>query len=123
MKIPIQYALTYPKRVDSKVKRLSLTQCQKLTFFEPDLETFICLPAAMEAVKRDGLSPAILNGANEEAVALFLAGKISFLSIGELVGETMERIPSKKDFTLEDVLEADRAAKDCVKNLSSRYQL
>lgn len=119
MRIPIQYALTYPRRVESGVARLSLSKIGKLTFFEPDYETFACLPAAIEAVKRDGLAPAILNGANEEAVALFLAGNIPFLRIGELVREALERVPSKDDFTLEDVLEADRAAKDCVKTLAA----
>ena len=73
-------------------------------------------------MKRDGLAPAILNGANEEAVALFLAGEIPFLQIGELVREALERVPSQDDFTLEDVLEADRAAKDCVKTLAACYR-
>ena len=122
MRIPIQYALTYPQRVGSGVRRLSLADWGKLTFFEPDCETFSCLPAAIEAVKRDGLAPAILNGANEEAVALFLAGEIPFLQIGELVREALERVPSQDDFTLEDVLEADRAAKDCVKTLAACYR-
>ena len=73
-------------------------------------------------MKRDVLAPAILNGANEEAVALFLAGEIPFLQIGELVREALERVPSQDDFTLEDVLEADRAAKDCVKALAACYR-
>ena len=112
MKIPIQYALTYPERYPCDVPRLSLTQCGRLTFFEPDMETFECLPACIEAIHRGGLYPALVNGANEQAVALFLQEKIKFLQIGELVRRALNEIPVKQEqYRLEDVFDADRAAR------------
>ncbi len=85
MRIPIQYALTYPARVPSGVKPLSLADMGKLTFFDPDLETFVCLRVCIDAARIGGLYPCAANAANEEAVALFRKGRIRFLQIGELV--------------------------------------
>lgn len=111
MRLPIQYALTYPKRADNAFERLSLTDIGTLTFERPDTETFRCLPLCIKAVKQGGLAPAIVNGAGEEAVGLFLAGKIKFLEIAELAEKSLCAVYNKKDITLEDVLSADSEAR------------
>ncbi|MDY4191050.1 MAG: 1-deoxy-D-xylulose-5-phosphate reductoisomerase, partial [Oscillospiraceae bacterium] len=87
MQIPIQYALTWPDRLPSTVKPLSLTDYGKLTFYKPDLETFTCLRTCLAAIRQGGLRPCAANGANEKAVELFLQGKLRFLQIGEIVEE------------------------------------
>ena len=115
MKIPIQYALLYPDRVECPTKRLSLTDYGTLTFAKPDYETFDCLTACIKAITQGGNMPAVVNGANEEAVAAFLDGKISFLRIGELVTAALENIEKKEITCLEDVLEADKAARNFIK--------
>ncbi|MGN0458210.1 MAG: 1-deoxy-D-xylulose-5-phosphate reductoisomerase [Eubacterium sp.] len=114
MRIPIQYALTYPERVQSPVKELSLADYGKLTFFEPDYETFKCINVCKQAIELGGLHPAAANGANEESVRLFLNGKIKFTDIAYLNNEAMKNAPDKKDFTLQDVLDADSAARNYV---------
>lgn len=114
MRIPIQYALTYPKRLDSPVKPLSLSDYGKLTFFEPDYETFKCINVCKEAISLGGLHPAAANGANEESVKLFLNGKIKFNDIAYLNYKAMKNAPEKENFNLQDVLDADRAARDYV---------
>lgn len=114
MRIPIQYALTYPERLASPVKELSLTDYGKLTFFEPDYDTFKCINVCKRAIEMGGLHPAAANGANEESVKLFLNGKIKFTDIAYLNNKAMENAADKKDFTLQDVLDADRAARDFV---------
>ncbi len=114
MRIPIQYALTYPERVPSPVDELSLTDYGKLTFFEPDYYTFKCINVCKDAIALGGLHPAAANGANEESVKLFLNGKIKFTDIAYLNNEAMKNAPEISDFTLQDVLDADRAARDFV---------
>ena len=114
MRIPIQYALTYPERLESPVKALSLADYGKLTFFEPDYETFKCINVCKEAIALGGLHPAAANGANEESVRLFLNGKIKFNDIAYLNGEAMKNAPDKNDYTLQDVLDTDRAAREYV---------
>ncbi len=114
MRIPIQYALTYPEREASPVKELSLTDYAKLTFYEPDYETFKCIDVCKNAIKLGGLHPAAANGANEESVKLFLQGKIKFTDIAYLNNEAMIRACDKNDFTLKDVLEADKKARNYV---------
>ncbi len=114
MRIPIQYALTYPERVASSVKPLSLAEIGTLTFNEPDYDTFLCLKAAKKSLSIGGTAPAIANGANEVANALFREGKIPFLRIGELVTSAVEEVPSSELRTLEDVLSADKAAREYV---------
>lgn len=116
MRIPIQYALTYPEREPSPVAPLSLADYGKLTFFEPDYETFKCINVCKNAIEKGGLYPAAANGANEESVKLFLEGKIKFTDIAYLNEEAMLKAPCKKDFTLNDVLEADRLAREYVRN-------
>jgi len=110
MRIPIQYALTYPERYPCPTKRLSLIDYGKLTFAEPDEDTFVCLKACKQAITKGGLYPTVVNGANEQAVALFLEDKISFAQIGELVEESLS-LPMEETVNLESILEADRAAR------------
>lgn len=116
MRIPIQYAITYPKRYPSPVKQLSFTDYGKLTFFEPDYETFKCLRACKEAIKRGGLCAAAANGANEVANKLFRERKISFLDIGDLVMEAMLNQDNIEAENVEDVLNADKKARGFVLN-------
>ena len=114
MRIPIQYALTYPDRKPSPVKYLSLADYGKLTFFEPDYATFKCINVCKDAIERGGVHPAAANGANEESVRLFLDGKIKFGDIAYLNNEAMKNAPDITDFTLQDVLDADAAARQYV---------
>ena len=114
MRIPIQYALTWPQRRPSPVGRLDLAKACTLSFYEPDYETFACLRACKTAMKRGGLAPAAANGANEVAVSLFLQNKISFLEIGSLVDEAMQRQPDAPAAGLNDILDADQAAREFV---------
>ena len=115
MRLSIQYALTYPERLPCPGRGLSLTDIGKLTFYEPDYETFSCLEVCLRAARAGGLKPAAANGANEEAVALFLREKISFLQIGELVAAAAERQRAVSAASLQDILEADRAARAYVR--------
>ncbi|MBQ8687768.1 MAG: 1-deoxy-D-xylulose-5-phosphate reductoisomerase [Ruminococcus sp.] len=115
MKIPIQYALLYPDRMPCPTGRLSLCDYGQLTFAKPDMETFRCLPLAIDAIRKGGTVPAVMNGANEVAVAAFLQGKIGFLQIAKLVESAMNTVPYKEICTLSDVLEADAAAREAVR--------
>lgn len=119
MRIPIQYALTYPCRYPSPVKELDLCEAGKLTFFEPDRENFRCLQICIDALTRGGLAPAAANGANERAVELFLQGKIGFLEIPDLVEAAVNAQPDAPAACLRDVLDADRRAKEFVANMIS----
>ena len=114
MRIPIQYALTYPERYPSPVKELSLADAATLTFYKPDYETFDCLNICKEAIEKGGLFPAAVNSANEEANRLFREDKIGFLRLGELIRTAFGVAPDKKDFTLEDVYETDKLARQAV---------
>lgn len=114
MRIPIQYALTYPRRLPSPVQELSLVDYGKLTFYAPDYDTFRCINVCKDAIAAGGLRPAAANGANEESVRLFLNGKIKFTDIAVLNRAAMEACPLVADYTLNDVLQADRAARDYV---------
>lgn len=114
MRIPIQYALTCPRRLPSPVQELSLVDYGKLTFYAPDYDTFRCINVCKDAIAAGGLRPAAANGANEESVRLFLNGKIKFTDIAVLNRAAMEACPQVADYTLDDVLQADRAARDYV---------
>ena len=116
MKIPIQYALLYPDRMDCPTKPLSLTDYGKLTFAQPDYETFDCLTACIKAIKLGGTMPAMVNAANEAAVALFLDRRIRFLDIGKIVSGVLDKFTPKPVTCLEDVLEADREARKYVES-------
>lgn len=113
MALPIQYALTYPRRLPSPAGELKLWELSQLTFHQPDGEAFPCLELCREAWRRGGLVPAAANGANEQAVALFLEGKIGFLDIPRLVESAMDR-QAAGEGTLENVLAADREARKLV---------
>ena len=117
MRVPIQYALTWPERTQGPATPLDLLSCPPLTFAKPDPDTFRCLGLALECAQKGGTSTAILNGANEVAVELFLQDKIGFLDIARLVEGALERVASKPADTLEDVLEADRAARQAVHDM------
>ncbi len=116
MKIPIQYALLYPERLECPTKRLSLTDYGTLSFYKPDFETFECLSACIRAASLGGTAPAVVNGANEEAVAAFIRGEIKFLDIGSLVRGALETLGIDEIYTLDDVLLADSKAREYVKN-------
>ena len=111
MRLPIQYALTWPARTQAAAKPLDLLTCPPLTFHAPDYEAFPCLSLALEAAKTGGTATAILNGANEAAVGLFLAGQISFGEIAKRVERALSQVPVVQSPTLEDVLEADKEAR------------
>lgn len=115
MRLPIQLALTYPRRMESPTPKLDLTQCAALTFCHPDLEKFPCLALAMACAKRGGTACPAMNGANEEAVALFLADKIGFYDIYRLVAQAVEQVPFIQNPTLEEILEADHLARQAVR--------
>ena len=113
MKLPIQYALTYPDRVPSAATTpFDIWNSGALTFGAPDPDTFRCLDLALKAAGTGGTAGAILNGANEAAVAQFLEGKIGFLDIAEKVAQAMEKVPVIQNPGLLDVLEADAAARE-----------
>ncbi len=114
MKLPIQYALLYPKRIYCNEKALSLTDYGTLSFSKPDYETFDCLRACIKAITIGNSMPAVVNGANEQAVELFLHEKISFLQIGELVTSALESIKPDDIKCLEDVIKADKIAREYV---------
>lgn len=115
MRLPIQYALTWPQRFHSPVKQLSLTDYGTLSFYPPDTKNFPCLNICKRAVERGGLAPAAVNGANEVAVKLFLEHKISFIEIAELVGLAMENQPDVKQISsVEAILDADTNARNFV---------
>lgn len=114
MRLPIQYALTYPQRSNYAFEKLSLSDIGTLTFQKPDTETFRCLPLCIKAINEGGLRPTAVNGANEEAVRLFLEGKIKFLQIAELVEKAAYSVNNIKDFGLEDVLECDKLSRAVV---------
>jgi len=114
MRLPIQYALTYPKRIPGPSAPLDLWNCGPLTFGSPDLDTFPCLALALEAAKTGGTAGAILNGANEAAVGLFLAGTIGFLDIPAKVEQALAQVKAVQEPSMQDILEADAAARAVV---------
>lgn len=111
MRLPIQYALNYPKRQNSIIKNLDFYELNKLTFEKPDTKTFKCLSLAYEAGKIGGLMPTIFNGANEAAVDLYLNNKISYLKIGDLIEESLNKFENKLNISLEDIIEIDQKVK------------
>lgn len=117
MRIPIQYAITYPERKGNSFTRIDLLKIGSLTFEEPDLKTFRCLSLAYDALKDGGTMPVVLNAANEVAVELFLQDRIAFLDIPELIGEAMGRHTIIENPSLEDILETDMDARRQVMKL------
>ena len=118
MRLPIQLALTYPERMECPVDGLNLLTCGPLTFFAPDLERFPCLALAMECAKRGGNACAVMNGANEEAVAMYLRDEIGFYDIYRLVSSAVDQVPFIQNPTLEEILESDRQAREAVRKLA-----
>ena len=115
MRLPIRYALTYPARGENPAEPLDLLACPPLTFAAPDTEAFPCLRLAAEAADEGGTACAVLNGANEAAVALFLQEKIGFLEISELVDCARRQVPVRQNPSLLEILESDQFARECVR--------
>ncbi len=115
MRLPIQLALTYPQRMDCPVDALDLLTCGSLTFSAPDLQNFPCLQLAFDCAKKGGTACPAMNGANEEAVAMFLRDEIGFYDIYDLVSRAVEAVPFVQNPTLEQVLEADKLARQAVR--------
>lgn len=111
MRLPIQYALTWPQRVSGPATPLDLLSCPNLTFFPPDEENFPCLALAKQAAREGGTATAILNGANEAAVAAFLTGEIGFMDIPRRVEKALKAVPVVGEPSLEDILAADAQAR------------
>ena len=120
MRLPIRYAMTYPERGENPAPPLDLLNSPPLTFLEPDRENFPCLRLAEEAAEAGGTACAILNGANEEAVRLFLAEKIGFYDISDLVAAARATVPVTQTPSLEEILSADHAAREAVKSAFAR---
>jgi len=116
MRLPIQLAMTYPQRKECVVEPLDLIKCGPLSFSEPDLQAFPCLALARECAKAGGTACPAMNGANEEAVAMFLADEIGFYDIYHRVRRAVDAVPFIAEPTLEQILEADRLARLAVKN-------
>ena len=118
MRLPIQLALTYPERTACPVEALDLLTCGSLTFSAPDLENFPCLALAFQCAKLGGTACPAMNGANEEAVAMFLRDEIGFYDIYRLVSQAVDAVPFIADPTLEEILETDRLAREAVRRLA-----
>lgn len=114
MRLPIQYALNWPRRTGGPAEPLDLCACGPLTFAQPDLDTFRCLDLALKAARTGGTAGAILNGANEAAVALFLEDRIGFLEIADRVALALDRVPVIPEPSMTQILEADQAAREAV---------
>ena len=119
MRLPIQLALTYPHRLECPVDALDLTTCGALTFAKPDIEAFPCLKLAMDCAAKGGNACAVMNGANEAAVALYLQDKIGFYDIYDLVRGAVNSVPYIAEPDLEQILESDRLAREYVSEKSS----
>lgn len=114
MRIPIQYALTYPERFESPVEEINFAKLGRLTFFEPDYETFRCIDICRDAINKGGLMPSAVNSANEEVNRLFREGKIRFNDIPELILKGAAAAPDMSTFTVDDVYETDRIVREKV---------
>ncbi len=117
MKTPIQYALTYPKRDFSQIPKLNLAKIQNLSFFEPDNITFEAMDICRKAINTGGTMPAIINAANEEAVKLFLDGKIKFLDITKLIKHAANHFNSENVIDLNSILKSDKITRDYINSL------
>ncbi|HHH36158.1 MAG TPA: 1-deoxy-D-xylulose-5-phosphate reductoisomerase [Gammaproteobacteria bacterium] len=117
MRIPIAHALAWPERIDSGAERLDLFSVARLDFEPPDLERFPCLAYACQAARTGGTAPAILNAANEVAVAAFLDGKIAFTSIARVIESTLSRLPARTARGLSDILADDRRARETASDI------
>ncbi len=119
MRLPIQFAITYPERFPSPEKQLDLWEVGNLSFYKPDYETFPCMDICRDAISKGGLYPAAVNCANEEANLLFRQGEISFTDIPQLIKDASECIENKPDYTLEDVYNTDSFMRETVRELAN----
>ena len=120
MRLPIQLAMTYPNRVDCPVDALDLLTCGSLTFAAPDMEAFPCLALARKCAKQGGTACPAMNGANEEAVAMYLQDEIGFYDIYDLVAKAVDAVPFIQNPTLEQILETDRLARQAVRRMAKK---
>ena len=120
MRLPIQLALTYPERMECPVDPLDLLTCGSLTFSKPDTDNFPCLALAYRCAKLGGTACPAMNGANEEAVAMYLRDEIGFYDIYKLVSAAVDAVPFIQDPTLEQILETDRLAREMVRTLAKK---
>ncbi len=118
MKLPIQYAITYPKRLPMRGNELDFTKYSNLTFEEPDIDTFYALKLAYDAAKEGGVLPTVFNSADEAAVELFRERKISYLDITRLIGEAMSEIKNIENPSVEEIFEIDQESRSLVKKLA-----
>ncbi len=116
MRLPIQYAITYPDRIESPCQPLEFAKLGKLTFYEPDRKTFPLLALAESAARRGGLAPCVMNAANEEAVALFLQKKIRFTDIFEIVSKYVNSVPENPDPTLSEIEKANESVRESIRS-------
>lgn len=114
MRLPIQYALTYPNRLSMKNNELDFKKYGSLTFDEPDTDTFYALSLAFDAMKCGGIKPTVFNSADEAAVEMFLKGKLSYLGISEAIERALNKIENIENPTVEQIFEADRASREIV---------
>jgi 1-deoxy-D-xylulose-5-phosphate reductoisomerase len=121
MKIPIRYALTYPERPPAPYPRVDFGTLREMTFFAPDLEKFRCLALAYRALETGGTAPAVLNAANEVAVDLFLDERLPFTEIPRLIEEALAAHAPVYNVTLDDLVRADREARDLVLHRAAAY--
>jgi len=119
MRLPIQLSLTYPERIPCPVEGLDLLTCGSLTFSKPDMENFPCLALAFRCAMQGGTACPAMNGANEEAVAMYLRDEIGFYDIYRLVNGAVEAVPFIQNPTLEEILETDRLAREAVRRLAT----
>jgi 1-deoxy-D-xylulose-5-phosphate reductoisomerase len=122
MRVPIAHALAYPERIDSGVDPLDLSALGQLSFEPPDTQRFPCLALAYQALRAGGTTPAYLNAANELAVEAFLAGRLRFTSIADVIADVLQRLPARDPSTLDDLLDADAAARRTAAAAIERYQ-
>jgi 1-deoxy-D-xylulose-5-phosphate reductoisomerase len=123
MKLPIQYAIAYPERIHNNYKRLDFKDFPKLAFEAPDMKTFRNLALAIEALKRGGNVPCVLNAANEVVVNAFLQNKVGFLEMSEMIEKTLESIPFIEHPTMDDYLHTDKEARIQVTEFLKKSQL
>lgn len=114
MRLPIQYALTYPHRLPMKNNELDFSKYPSLTFEEPDTDTFYALKLAFCALHEGGIKPTLFNSADEAAVDLFMKGKLTYLGISEAIAKAMDSVKNIKNPTVSDIFEADRLAREAV---------
>jgi 1-deoxy-D-xylulose-5-phosphate reductoisomerase len=123
MRMPIQYALTYPERADAPVPRLDWTQAAEWTFEPPDFKKFPLLQLAYQAQEAGASATCTLNAADEIAVEAFLAGRISYPRIAALIAETLERVPVREPRSVGDVLEIDRESRAAARGIMEKGEM